>query len=111
MLADLAGGVLNLPAGILPPNDAFWSLIPTAVAGYKPNNPARRCGVGERSPLARNAVDSVDSCIRHQAMIAEALYISIPSTRSSGPALGCGARGRSPVSALRPGPPGGRSVL
>ncbi|WP_265981301.1 DUF1214 domain-containing protein [Arthrobacter sp. MI7-26] len=66
----LSGGhgyVLHFPAGKLPPNDAFWSLIPTDIVGYMVNNPTNRYSVGDRSPLAQNADGSVDIYLQHQA--------------------------------------------
>ncbi len=58
--------VLHFPAGQLPPNDAFWSLTPTDVAGYMVNNPTHRSSVGDRSPLAQNADGSVDIYIQQK---------------------------------------------
>ncbi len=52
--------VLHFPAGQLPPNDGFWSLTPTDVAGYMVNTPADRHSVGDRSKLAKNADGSID---------------------------------------------------
>ena len=52
--------ILHFPAGQLPPNDAFWSLTPTDVAGYMVKNPTNRYSLGDRSPLAQNADGSVD---------------------------------------------------
>lgn len=66
----LSGGhgyVLHFPAGHLPPNDAFWSLTPTDVAGYMVKNPTNRYSVGDRSPLAQNADGSVDIYLQHKA--------------------------------------------
>lgn len=66
----LRGGhryVLHFPAGGLPPNDAFWSLIPTDIVGYMVNNPTNRYSVGDRSPLTQNADGSVDIYFQHQA--------------------------------------------
>ena len=54
-LSGRQGYVLHFPAGNLPPNDAFWSLTPTDVAGYMVNNPSNRHSVGDRSNLAQNA--------------------------------------------------------
>src|SRR5260370_5075991 len=47
--------VLNFPVGELPPNDAFWSLAMTHVAGYMVSNPIDRYSVGGRSGLVPNA--------------------------------------------------------
>jgi hypothetical protein len=66
----LSGGhgyVLHIPAGNLPPNDAFWSLTPTDVAGYMVNNPSNRHSVGDRSNLAQNADGSIDVHLRPTA--------------------------------------------
>ncbi|HUY77706.1 MAG TPA: DUF1214 domain-containing protein [Ktedonobacterales bacterium] len=52
--------VLHFPAGQLPPNDAFWSLTMTDVAGYMTPNPINRSSVGSRSGLAPNADGSID---------------------------------------------------
>src|SRR6476661_6530162 len=47
--------VLRFPDGELPPNDAFWSLTMTDVAGFMLRNPIDRHGVGSRSGLMHNA--------------------------------------------------------
>ena len=47
------GYVLHLPAGKLPPNDAFWSLTATDVVGYMVSNPTNRYSVGDRSRAER----------------------------------------------------------
>ena len=52
--------VLHFPAGGLPPNDAFWSLTMTDVAGFMAPNPINRSSVGSRSDLAPNADGSID---------------------------------------------------
>ncbi|HEX5158994.1 MAG TPA: DUF1214 domain-containing protein [Ktedonobacterales bacterium] len=52
--------VLHFPEGQLPPNDAFWSLTITDVAGFMVKNPIERYSVGSRSGLAPNADGSVD---------------------------------------------------
>src|SRR5215472_13778103 len=52
--------VLHFPAGQLPPNDAFWSLTMTDVAGFMVSNPIDRSSVGSRSGLAPNADGSID---------------------------------------------------
>ncbi len=52
--------VLHFPAGQLPPNDAFWSLTLTDVAGYMVSNPIDRSSVGSRSGLVPNADGSID---------------------------------------------------
>lgn len=66
-LAGRYGYVLRFAAGQLPPNDAFWSLTPTDVAGYMVNNSAHRSSVGDRSNLAKNVDGSVDIYLQHQA--------------------------------------------
>ncbi|HEY8701729.1 MAG TPA: DUF1214 domain-containing protein [Arthrobacter sp.] len=66
-LSGRHGYVLHFPAGKLPPNDAFWSLTPTDVAGYMVNNPIHRSSVGDRSPLVQSADGSVDVYLQHQA--------------------------------------------
>src|SRR5579863_449837 len=40
--------VLHFPAGQLPPNEAFWSLTMTDVAGFMAPNSINRSGVGSR---------------------------------------------------------------
>ncbi|HEX8995064.1 MAG TPA: DUF1214 domain-containing protein [Ktedonobacterales bacterium] len=59
--------VLHFPAGQLPPNDAFWSLTMTDVAGYMAHNPIDRYSVGSRSGLAPNADGSIDIYIQRTA--------------------------------------------
>ena len=59
--------VLHFPAGQLPPNDAFWSLTITDVAGYMVSNPIDRHSVGDRSGLAPNADGSIDIYIQNTA--------------------------------------------
>ncbi len=54
------GYVLRFPAGQLPPNDAFWSLTVTDVAGFMVRNPIERYGLGSRSGLVPNADGSVE---------------------------------------------------
>ncbi len=56
--------VLHFPAGQLPPNDAFWSLTITDVAGYMVHNPIDRYSLGDRSCLVPNADGSIDIYIR-----------------------------------------------
>ncbi|MGO4491342.1 DUF1214 domain-containing protein [Arthrobacter sp. 2YAF22_2] len=66
----LSGGhvyTLHFPPGKLPPNEAFWSLTPTDVAGYMVTHPSHRQSVGDRSPLLQNADGSVDIHLQHQA--------------------------------------------
>ena len=59
--------VLRFPAGQLPPNDAFWSLTMTDVAGYMVSNPVARYSVGSRSGLVPNADGSIDIYLRRAA--------------------------------------------
>ncbi len=56
--------VLHFPAGRLPPNEAFWSLTMTDVAGYMVNNPINRSSVGSQSGLTPNADGSIDIFIQ-----------------------------------------------
>jgi len=59
--------VLHFPEGQLPPNDAFWSLTMTDVAGYMVRNPIDRYSVGSRSGLAPNTDGSIDVYIQRAA--------------------------------------------
>ena len=59
--------VLHFPAGQLPPNDAFWSLTMTDVAGFMVRNPVDRYSVGDRSGLVSNADGSIDIYIQSTA--------------------------------------------
>ena len=59
--------VLHFPAGQLPPNDAFWSLTITDVAGYMVHNPIDRYSLGDRSGLVPNADGSIDIPIQSAA--------------------------------------------
>jgi hypothetical protein len=59
--------VLHFLAGELPPNDAFWSLTMTDVAGYMVRNPIDRYSVGDHSGLVPNADGSIDIYIRSTA--------------------------------------------
>lgn len=59
--------VLHFPAGQLPPNDAFWSLTLTDVAGFMVNNPIDRYSVGDRTGLEPNPDGSIDIFIQHTA--------------------------------------------
>ena len=59
--------VLRFPVGQLPPNDAFWSLTITDVAGFMVKNPIERYSVGSRSGLAPNADGSVDVYLQRAA--------------------------------------------
>jgi len=51
--------VLQFPVGQLPPNEAFWSLTMTDVAGYMVSSPIDRYSVGSRSGLVPNADGSI----------------------------------------------------
>jgi hypothetical protein len=59
--------VLHFPAGQLPPNEAFWSLTMTDVAGYMVKNSINRSSVGSRSGLAPNADGSIDIYLQRTA--------------------------------------------
>lgn len=59
--------VLHFPAGQLPPNDAFWSLTPTDVAGYMVKSATDRHSVGDRSHLAKSADGSIDIYLQPKA--------------------------------------------
>ena len=59
--------VLHFPAGQLPPNDAFWSLTMTDVAGFMVRNPIDRYSVGGRSGLVPNADGSIDIYLQRTA--------------------------------------------
>jgi hypothetical protein len=59
--------VLRFPDGRLPPNDAFWSLTMTDVAGFMVRNPIDRSGVGSRSGLVPNADGSIDIYLQRTA--------------------------------------------
>src|SRR5215472_17503313 len=73
--------VLHFPAGHLPPNDAFWSLTMTDVAGYMVKNPIDRSSVGSRSGLVPNADGSIDIAIQRTAPTAghEANWLPAPA--------------------------------
>ncbi len=59
--------VLHFAAGQLPPNDAFWSLTLTDVAGFMVRNPSERSSVGSRSGLVPNADGSIDIYLQRTA--------------------------------------------
>lgn len=59
--------VLRFPEGQLPPNDAFWSLTLTDVAGFMVHNPVDRYGVGSRSGLMPSADGSIDIYLQQTA--------------------------------------------
>jgi len=58
---------LHFPAGQLPPNNAFWSLTMTDVAGFMVHNPIDRSSLGDRSGLAPDAGGSIDIYIQSSA--------------------------------------------
>jgi hypothetical protein len=66
-LSGLYQYVLNFPAGLLPPNDAFWSLTITDVVGYMVNNAINRSSFDDRSNLAKNADGSIDIYLQQRA--------------------------------------------
>ena len=59
--------ILRFPDGQLPPNDAFWSLTMTDVAGFMEPNPIDRHSVGSRSRLTPNADGSIDIYLQRTA--------------------------------------------
>jgi hypothetical protein len=59
--------VLHFPVGQLPPNEAFWSLTVTDVAGFMVQNTIERYSVGSRSGLVPNADGSVDIYLQRMA--------------------------------------------
>jgi len=59
--------VMRLPAGQLPPNDAFWSLTMGTARNHFVPNPINRYSVSGRSGLVPNADGSVDIYIQHAA--------------------------------------------
>jgi len=59
--------LLHFPTGQLPPNDAFWSLTLTDVAGFMVHNPIDRHSLGDRSGLTPNADGSIDIPIQSTA--------------------------------------------
>ncbi len=59
--------VLRFPDGELPPNDAFWSLTMTDVAGFMVRNSIDRYGVGSRSGLMANADGAIDIYLQRTA--------------------------------------------
>jgi hypothetical protein len=59
--------VLHFPAGQLPPNDAFWSLTMTDVAGFMVSNSVERYGVGSSAGLVPNADGSIDIYLQRAA--------------------------------------------
>ena len=59
--------VLHFPAGQLPPNDAFWSLTMTDVAGYMVINPIGRSSVNDRSHLEIGTDGSIDLYLQQTA--------------------------------------------
>lgn len=61
--------VLHFAAGQLPPNDAFWSLAMTDVAGFMVRNSVDRYSVGSRSGLIPNADGSIDIHLQRTAPV------------------------------------------
>ncbi|HKV97788.1 MAG TPA: DUF1214 domain-containing protein, partial [Gammaproteobacteria bacterium] len=61
--------VLHFPVGQLPPNDAFWSLTMTDVAGFMVRSPIDRYSLGSRSGLIPNADGSIDIYLQHTAPV------------------------------------------
>ncbi len=59
--------VLHFPVGQLPPNDAFWSLTMTDVAGFMVSNPIERYTIGSRTDLVSNADGSIDLYLQRTA--------------------------------------------
>jgi hypothetical protein len=59
--------MLHFPAGELPPNDAFWSLTITDVAGFMVHNPINRYSVSDHSGLVPNTDGSIDIYIQRTA--------------------------------------------
>ena len=59
--------VLHFPPGQLPPNDAFWSLTMTDVAGFMVKSPINRYSLGIRSGLVPNADGSIDMYLQRTA--------------------------------------------
>lgn len=59
--------VVHFPAGHLPPNNAFWSLTMTDVAGFMVHNPIDRYSLGSRSGLEPNPDGSTDIHIQQTA--------------------------------------------
>ncbi len=57
--------ILHLPAGQLPPNNAFWSLTMGDAKNHFVPNPINRYSVSDRSGLVPNADGSVDICIQN----------------------------------------------
>ena len=58
---------LHFPAGQLPPNEAFWSLTLTDVAGFMVSNPIDRYSLGGRSGLVPDADGSIDIYLQSTA--------------------------------------------
>ena len=59
--------ILRFPTGQLPPNDAFWSLTMTDVAGFMVRNPIERYTIGGNSGLVPNADGSIDIYLQRTA--------------------------------------------
>jgi hypothetical protein len=72
--------VLHFPAGQLPPNDAFWSLTLTDVAGFMVRNPIDRYSVDGHSGLVPNADGSIDIYLRRAAPTGqESNWLPVPA--------------------------------
>ena len=72
--------ILQFPAGQLPPNDAFWSLTMTDVAGYMVHNSINRSSLGSRSGLVPNADGSIDVYLQRTAPVGhEANWLPTPA--------------------------------
>lgn len=72
--------ILHFPAGQLPPNDAFWSLTITDVAGFMVRNATDRHSLGDRSGLVPNADGSFDIYIQSTTAVGhEANWLPAPS--------------------------------
>ena len=63
----------------LPPNDAFWSLTITDVAGFMVSNPNNRYSLGDRSGLVPNADGSIDIYIQNTAPPAQSNWLPAPA--------------------------------
>jgi len=72
--------ILHFPSEQLPPNDAFWSLTLTDVAGFMIDNPIGRYSLGDRSGLVPNSDGSIDIYIQSaDASGLEANWLPAPS--------------------------------
>jgi hypothetical protein len=72
--------ILHFPAGGLPPNEAFWSLTMTDLAGYMVSNLIDRSSVGDRSGLVPNKDGSTDIYIQRAVPVGhETNWLPAPS--------------------------------